>query len=215
MIYTDVTLVLTSCNRIEYLERTLETLEHLLPLIPNKILVDDSGNYECHQELQSLNILKDWTLILNEENIGQPASIDLAYKLVSTPYIFHLEEDWEFEDISFMDKALKILNNYKAVSQVTFRKDDPHPNEPTIYDSHYSHSFQFKEEGWRGQWFGFTHNPSLLRFSEYRKVKPYAGNQEHEIAYKYYELGFKTVTLRDKVVSHIGLTRYLNSTHKV
>ena len=93
--YNDVTMVLTSCNRLDLLERTISSIpKKTLDEIPKKILIDDSADVECFKSLENENkngYLKGWTLLLNENKLGQPGSIDRAYSHVETKYVFHCE----------------------------------------------------------------------------------------------------------------------------
>ena len=45
-------------------------------------------------------------IIYNDVNIGQCKSIDKAYELVDTEYIFHCEDDWEFTSPNFIINLL-------------------------------------------------------------------------------------------------------------
>jgi len=156
--YNNVTLVLTSCNRVDLLERTLRSLgKELLESIPHKIIVDDSGDPAVRNYFSQFSEREGWQILLNEENIGQPHSVDKAYSLVKTPYIFHCEDDWEFTNTSFLSECLDILEFDKQVLQVTFREGCPHAVEPQVYLTPSKVSYQIKERGWRGEWWGFTY----------------------------------------------------------
>ena len=47
--------------------------------------------------------LQEDILIFNENRQGQIKSVDYAYSMVETPYIFHLEDDWEFYESYFIE----------------------------------------------------------------------------------------------------------------
>jgi hypothetical protein len=210
--YNDVTMVLTSCNRLDLLERTIQSIpKETLDKIPNKILIDDSADIQCFSSLEIENksgYLIGWDLLLNEEKLGQAASIDRAYSKVKTEYVFHCEDDWNFSDGDFIDRSLPILEKYDNVVQVTFRSDSPHPVCDDVYEEGTISEFQVLIPGYNG-WPGFTYNPNLFRFSAYDLVKPIAGKSEKDVGIIYKEKELFTVSLTNKSVSHIGDGRHV------
>lgn len=215
MMYNDVTMVLTSCNRLDLLERTIQSIpKETLDKIPNKILIDDSADIQCFSSLEIENksgYLLGWDLLLNEEKLGQAASIDRAYSKVKTEYVFHCEDDWNFSGGDFIDRSLPILEKYDNVVQVTFRSDSPHPVCDDVYEEGTISEFQVLIPGYNG-WPGFTYNPNLFRFSAYDLVKPIAGKSEKDVGIIYKEKELFTVSLTNKSVSHIGDGRHVYDT---
>lgn len=217
--YDDVTMVLTSCNRLDLLEKTINSIpKSTLDKISTKILVDDSADQECFKKLKRENkegYLIGWTLLLNEEKMGQPGSIDRAYSEVKTKYVFHCEDDWHFEDGDFIDRSLPILEKYDNVLQVTFRSDSPHPVGTEIYEEGTDSEFGVLVPGYNG-WPGFTYNPNLFRFSAYQNIKPIVGKSEKEVGLIYQSKELFTVSLKHKTVRHIGDGRHVyDSINKV
>lgn len=213
--YDDVTLVLTSCNRLDLLQQTINSIpKEVLDKIPTKILVDDSADQECFFKLKEQNengYLVGWTLLLNEEKLGQAASIDRAYAEVKTKYVFHCEDDWYFSDGDFIDRSLPILEKYNNVLQVTFRLDSPHPVCDEIYEEGTDSEFEVLIPGYNG-WPGFTYNPNLFRFSAYEEIKPIVGKSEKDVGLIYKEKELFTVALKHRTVSHIGDGRHVYDT---
>lgn len=212
MMYNNVTMVLTSCNRLDLLERTIQSIpKETLDKISNKILIDDSTDVQCFSSLERENksgYLLGWDLLLNEEKLGQAASIDKAYSKVKTEYVFHCEDDWDFSDGDFIDRSLPILEKYDNVVQVTFRSDSPHPVCDDVYEEGTISEFQVLIPGYNG-WPGFTYNPNLFRFSAYNLVKPIAGKSEKDVGIIYKKKELFTVSLTNKSVSHIGDGRHV------
>jgi len=210
--YTDVTLVLTSCNRPDLLERTINSIpKETLDKIPEKILIDDSVNLDWYSKLNQENktgYLKGWTILCNDEKLGQPASIDKAYSHVKTKYVFHCEDDWHFDDGDFIDRSLPILDKYDNIIQVTFRKDSPHPIEDDIYEENTDSEFSLLIPGYNG-WPGFTYNPNLFKFSAYQEIKPVVGKSERDVGLIYNQKEYYTVALNHRTVSHIGDNRHV------
>ena len=87
-----ITVCLTSCNKFNHLQRTLDSFfsSNSYP-IHRFLIIDDSSNTEMHKQILSKYGDKV-ELITNEQNLGQPASIDKMYNLVDTEYIFHCED---------------------------------------------------------------------------------------------------------------------------
>ena len=112
-----VTVVLTSCNRVELLDKTIESFhKHNTYPIEEFIIIEDSTDIKAIKHIK--NNYSDYTLIFNEENLGTFKSIDKAYSQVNTPYIFHLEDDWKFVREGFIEDSMKILehNNPKVIN---------------------------------------------------------------------------------------------------
>lgn len=199
----DLTLVLTSCNRVDLLDKTLESIgSEVLDSLGHKIIIDDSGNDLVKDYFSKYD--SSWQIILNEENIGQPRSVDKAYSFVTTPYIFHCEDDWFFKRGPYLEKSRSVLEAKDHLMQVTFRSDDPHPDSEEVYETKEGVQYRMKYPGWRNEWFGFTYNPSLFRTDAYLKFGKYAGKREQDLALRYYNIGYRTASLSDKYVHHIG-----------
>lgn len=201
----NISLVLTSCGRLDLLEQTVKSIHpYILDNTKIKILIDDSGNKDIYSRIESNPLFSNWKKIYNEENIGQPKSVDKAYSFVDTDYIFHCEDDWIFDNrFDFINDSLAILKTHNNIMQVTFRKDCPHP----LINMN---GISIKTPGWRGEWFGFTYNPSIIKTDVIRKAQPYSGQNEQSLSKKFNSLGYVTASIYG-VVSHIGWGRSTNS----
>jgi len=121
----EVTLFITSCGRPELLKRTLESFVKFNTYpIKEAILCEDSG---------IPNIVDFVTTILpvpvlfcyNQKRIGQMKTIEKYTKLIQTPYVFHLEDDYEFFDSGFIELSFKIMDSDPKISQVLL-EDEQH-----------------------------------------------------------------------------------------
>ena len=111
----EVTVVLTSCGRLDLLSKTIKSFNKYNTYPISKfIIVDDSGDESIHEQadklLPALLEQYDHFVIFNNKRQGQIKSIDDAYSLVKTPYIFHLEDDWEFYKHSFIEHSFKLMD---------------------------------------------------------------------------------------------------------
>lgn len=210
-----ITVVITACGRTDLLKRTIDSFNQFNNFpIHEFIIIDDSGNKAVHRELQAT--YPDYTLILNPKNIGLVKSIDKAYERVSTPYIFHAEEDWEFVKSGFMEKSLEVLLVYPKIMQVWIRSNgdtNGHPIEDPIYYAGNTSFMLMATNVGNGGWHGFTWNPGLRRLSDYKEIGPFdaispkskAGEAEMMVGIMFYKAGFRAAILRDRYVYHIGI----------
>lgn len=172
-----ITGVLTSCNRHDLLVETLESFfrTNTLPL-ERFIVVEDGPDVPSNIRGPFADHGIEW--ISTGKRVGQIAAIDYAYSRVTTPYIFHLEDDWLFYRPGYMERSLVVLESDAEVLQVWLRPVgyvQDHPIEPK----------QFVERGveWRrlahhhelssGYWHGFSFNPGLRRLRDYIAIDGY------------------------------------------
>ena len=116
-----VAAVLTSCGRQDLLEKTLDSFFacNTYPLAQT-IIVED-GPQEANSHLQKKYVDRDITWLSTGKRIGQIAAIDYAYSFIEQPYIFHLEDDWQFYQAGFIEKSLTILEALPDCLQVWIR----------------------------------------------------------------------------------------------
>jgi glycosyltransferase involved in cell wall biosynthesis len=224
---TDVTVVLTACNRPDLLERTMESfVQHNTYPIKEFIIIDDGLVEGCNDFLKDKYDLP-FTFLYNKVKLAQIRSIDLAYSRVKTPYIFHMEEDWLFLLPGFIEKSMEIMETDSNIITVWLRSPQDntlkHPYSEETYSTVRGVEFKKCHVFYpNGIWNGFTLNPSLKRLKDYDRVKPYqqlpritpyqqSGNNplECDISIAYAQLGYYAVTLLDQYIEHIGWDRHL------
>lgn len=167
-----VAVVVTSCRRIDLLEKTLESfLAHNDYPIQELVVIEDSD----HEEVYGVSaLLKDvpHRIILNGQNIGQIASIDKAYATVTADYIFHMEDDWGFTEKGFIGRALEVLQQEPRMIIVSVRDDADMPSYvrslKTLTTAHAAYKRMFP--ALHHIWYTFTFNPSLKRTADYRAL---------------------------------------------
>ncbi len=207
-----ITVVFTSCGRFKFLNKTITSFMKYNTSPVEKIIVIDNSTtpdgYDIIQEIVKYDPI--FEIIINDENIGQVASIDKAYSLINTEYIFHCEDDWEFFDYNFIELSLDVLKNRPDISNVNIRtrfdneKGSMHPITGefiTINNTKY-HEYM---ENYCGVWHGFSWNPGLRRLIDYNSIKPYKqyGN-EQGVNKIMNQLGFKAACLTNSYCKHIG-----------
>lgn len=233
-----ITFVLTSCGRVDLLEKTLDSfLKWNNYPIEDYIITEDSTDSMVFEDCKKLNREKydnKLKFIFNHEKLGQTKSIDKAYSMVKTPYIFHCEEDWNFYRAGFIKQSIDLLNIYPNILQAWIRpKSDGHINRiaPLVFKVN---GIPFRKvlpvtfstgrilkDGNREivkNYNGFSFNPGVKRLRDYKLLNGgYSSyNQEHLIDYFYRDAGYIVVSLgknnTDGWVNHIGNNRRVENT---
>jgi len=202
---SNVTVVITSYKRLDLLKITTDSFNTMNTYtVKEIIIIDDSGDPELHKQL--IKDYPDYTLILNETNIGLVESIDKAYSQVTTPYVFHTEDDFEYIKPGFIEKSMKIMDSNSWIMQVWLsnRHGEPLENEITTIDD-----VQYKmvsTGGMCGVWHGFTFIAGLRSMQGYEMTKPWTqwspstdglSLRECKIGWAYYKLGYRAACLLD------------------
>lgn len=221
-----VTVVCTSFNRPDLLEVALRTFHEFntYAAVSRFIVIDDSGIKGCNDHLKPA--FPNVDLIYNDSRLGQVISIDRAYAMVTTPYIFHMEEDWEFYRSGFIEASLPILEVMPEICCVWIRSEKDtnghrlraqfnRLQQPPYY-------YAIIDTDHAGIWHGFTFNPSLRRLSDYKEMGNYGSmarffpnrpwESEAKIGLEYKKAGFRAAIVRGSgYVRHIGENRGIRS----
>jgi hypothetical protein len=191
-----VTVVLTSCGRLDLLEATLTSFFKFNTYPIEKVLiVEDSGKDLDFSRIKEL-VTCPLEIIINKTNIGQIQSIDLAYSKVTTDFIFHCEDDWEFFRPGFIEKSFEILENNPKIITVWLRsihekKVNPRIDTTTKHHLPTSNDFYYLVALHPGKIWqaGFTFNPGLRRTADAMIFHPYADQHVHFIKNGLSEIG--------------------------
>jgi hypothetical protein len=222
-----ITICITSCGRWDLLERTLKSLVQFWdgPSRPKLIIYEDTNN---DIELSKFPgyFFPDFFggVELSGGKIGQIGAISYLYSRVTTPYIFHCEDDWEFTRTGFIQKSLAILEEKPMTCQVWIREPNDRNGHPAIGQVITLESgvkYQLMKTGFRGVWHGFSFNPGLRRLSDYQKLFPkgmYADihwspsnplQAEQLVGKQYFRHGYRAATLLEGYCKHIGNNRHV------
>lgn len=193
---SDVSIALTSCDRIDLLRITLWTFfrKNTYP-IEEVIIRDDSGLKEIHDQTElTMKLLCPFKYkLLPRGQVGQLESIKLLMAEVKTPFVFHMEDDWEFTRGGFIEECLGEAKD--DISQVRVRDRGDGSATVTVPHSELSdlctnHLFSF--------------NPHL------RKTYMPEGNNETEMGEWVKSQGLKTLWLKNGACIHIGDNKTTN-----
>ena len=207
---SDLTVVLTSCRRHDLLVKTLDSFfaSNDYPL-HEFIVIEDSDQVEVEQ-ISARYPGQPLRFIVNGNNIGQHRSIDKAYACVTTPYILHLEDDWEFPKPGVVRQALEVLKANDDLLLVSLRSDKDMPaniRRLPIFGQPAAH----RKVGPLAHhvWFSFTFNPTVKRLSDYKLLPGgYAAfNSESALSLYYKNQGRIMGWLVDAGVDHLGWER--------
>lgn len=216
-----ITFVCTSCGRWDLLEKTLRSFLRFNTFPVDKYIIIDNPQssdpfvYRKDSEKEFIkNIFPEHEkskveVILNETNYGQVISIDLAYSMVDTKYIFHCEDDWEFYNSGFIESSLVLLHHDPKILNVNIRErnnGEKGSEHPILAGGNvYGIEYNTYMPNYCGVYHGFSWNPGLRRKSDYGLIAPFKkwGNEEG-MNYAYQQLGFYAVCTTKSYCRHIG-----------
>lgn len=218
---SSVTLVITSCGRFDLLRKTIHSFDKFNTYELKEVLItEDSGSNEVY------NIIpEDWKkhckIFVNNPKLGQLASIDLAYSHVSTPYIFHCEDDWMFHRYSFIEDSLTVLENEPQAISAGLRNFH-HDVEPTYKINTIADIKTVKNVTYYiinssdDNWQGFSLNPGLRRLNDYKLRAPYnrfttAAGGESCLSKEYAGMGKISILLENSAVIHTGWEHHIDN----
>jgi len=219
----DITVVVTSCNRHDLLARTLESFrDHETEGRVARILVAEDGDADPSELCARFGA----ECFRTGARVGQIRLIDQAYAKVTTPLIFHLEDDCEFYRSGFMERSRHFLELDPKILLVQLRAWNDTNGHPVSHAAP-DRSFGVMATGYCDCWHGFTFNPGLRRLSNYRllggsyekqkrtmyvvaKTPTAALPFEVEASAFYHRLGYQAVILdQGGYVRHIGEDRHV------
>ncbi|HWC63475.1 MAG TPA: SEC-C metal-binding domain-containing protein [Rhizomicrobium sp.] len=216
----DITVVVTSCNRHDLLERTLASfVQHETEHRVARILVAEDGDADPGPVCKKFGAEH----FIAGKRLGQVALIDAAYATVETPYIFHLEDDWEFFRPGFMEKSRALLERDPKLITVQLRHWNA--DEKLTYIAP-DGSWALVDPAPDTAWHGFSFNPSLRRLSDYKLLGSFSKQRltvplipmvasaalpyEAEASEFYFRRGFYAAILdRPGYYRHIGEERHV------
>ncbi len=170
------------------------------------IIIDDANTQKI-QEWVAANY-PNTDVLLNQPQLGQMKSIDKMYAYVSTPFIFHGEDDWLFEAGSTVDACKKVMASEPKVSVVCVRKLSD------LQQRFQRNCIRKEVDGVRyalmptdihPEWLSFSFNPGLVRKSLWEQYGPYEQyGTEERISMVMKQDGWMVAFLDPGACHHIG-----------
>lgn len=212
LVVAPYSVVITSCGRFDLLRMTLASLLSNLDVEPEKIIViEDSGDTQIRDVVAEFP--GNFDILINKVKLGQIASIDRAYQSVTSPFIFHCEDDWEFLRSGFIEESAVLLEQFADVSMVGLRnRDELNPLMRGVPTEIFGGvRFYFYDPTRHPEYFSYSFNPGLRRTSDYRRLGPFGPiGHEPDISYAFKRAGFRMAALEIPAVRHIGWERHID-----
>jgi GR25 family glycosyltransferase involved in LPS biosynthesis len=239
-----LTVTMTTCKRYDLFRRTmisvLRNVKDLKDYIYEWIVIDDNSSEEMRQQMT-----KEFPFITyvykDINNKGHPRSMNMFLDIVKTPYMFNIEDDWEFFfPDNFVSKMMTILNEDTQLGQVLMNIN--YAEDATTYrfvrgsTMKYTsnHLRYFVHNHYQGQeldeanrklkfnncyyWPHFSFRVGITRMSILKELGKYNEQAKHfemEYAYKYHAKGYKTGFLDSVYCLHIGRRTYERNSDKI
>ena len=115
---SDITLVITSCNRLNILKQSLNSFVKFNTYPISRIVIIEDSTLISLYILKTLVIEKKISsyylkIINNKINLGQTRSTDKSYFSLKTKYLFHSEDDWRYYRFLFIEKSKNLFEMYE------------------------------------------------------------------------------------------------------
>ncbi len=229
-----VTFSVTTCKRFDLFERTMNSFINCcedLHLIDEWICVDDNSSGEDRLKMVELYPFFTFHFKSSDEK-GHPKSMNIIQREVKTPYLLHIEDDWEFfVKRSYITDCLSVLETNERIGQCLFNKNYGETEDQTDIAGgefhrtlsglpYYIHEYcpdsetrsKFQEK-WGtnvlncAYWPHFSFRPSLVKtiiFQMLGKFDEQASHFEMDYARKYVSVKFISAFLETIHCLHIG-----------
>lgn len=226
-----ITFSITTCKRLHLFEKTMNSFLACcedIERITSWLCVDDNSSDADRKRMKELYPF--FTFIWKTpEQKGHAKSMNLILEHVSTPYLFHMEDDWQFfRPCSFLEKCMQVLDSHPKYGQCLLNRnygelveDDTRilggEFKTTKYGiryyihEHITDTTEFVNKYGNGSncayWAHYSLRAGLNRVSALKHVgvyNPDASHFEMDYAYRYMEKGYKTTFLESILCQHIG-----------
>ena len=237
-----VTFTITTCKRFDLFEKTMNSFLNCcedVHLISNWICVDDNSSTEDRKKMQEKYPFFNFYFKSPEEK-GHAQSMNILLRMIQTPYVFHMEDDWQFYSIKpYIKQCIEVLNHNSELGQCLVNKNYAETHEDIkliggIFNKtehglrYYVHDHDNDEDSFRTKygngfncayWPHYSLRPGITKTEVFRKIglyKPEVAHFEMEYARRYIQQGYKTAFLDTINAKHIGrLTKDRNDKSKI
>ena len=199
-----VTVCITSCGRLDLLAHTLASFR-AFNTGGRYLINDDSGNDEVVARLRA-----DYpfaTVLAASHRLGLMGSIDRLYGQVETPYIFHLEDDWDIFGPVDWESAIAVLAAQPKTSQVCVRSSE----EMKPRYKRMARTFEVAGRTYREvpltahpEFHGWSSNPGLIRKALYDEFAPFAGTRHDQMSARIKRAGYLMAYQLPGIARHAG-----------
>jgi GT2 family glycosyltransferase len=232
-----VTFSITTCKRYDLFEKTMNSFLNNcrdLHLIKRWICVDDNSSEEDRHKMREKYPFFEFVWKTPEQK-GHARSMNIIMNMVNTPYLFHMEDDWQYiHPNNYITQCIEVLQENPAYGQCLINKNYAETIEDfqiiggelkkTINNTRYFEHVhetdmnKFIEKYGPGlncaYWTHYSLRPGLNRVNILKHVGEYVYGIPHfemDFSKRYFAKGFKTVFLDRIHCIHIGrLTKQIN-----
>jgi len=191
---------------------------YLIGYFNKLIMMDDSGRADVGAYLNET--YPEFTIVHNSENMGRVVTMAAAWDIVNkmnAKYVFHLQNDFTFNEKVYLDEMETVLNLYPYLAQIALLRQPWNQKETdagSIYLKDGLHQYtlnQWRDYNWLEQTIRFTDNPALIRASVLKLPYPQDEESEAEFSTTVRDAGYKCaywgVAYDRPRVTHIGYKR--------
>jgi GR25 family glycosyltransferase involved in LPS biosynthesis len=224
-----VTITMTTCKRLDLFTKTVNSFLNCvldIHLISEWFVIDDNSSENDRNIMKNLYPFITF-IFKNENEKGHAKSMNIIRNIVKTKYLFHLEDDWEFfypdNYLTYTKNVLNEENNiFQCLINLGYSEREQnvmvtHGNSFFYNDIlYYYHDYTPDQEKQAKiaskmptccYWPNYSLRPSMLLTSVFEKVGEYSVEASHfemEYAFRFTNLGMKSVFLDSIYTYHIG-----------
>jgi GR25 family glycosyltransferase involved in LPS biosynthesis len=240
-----ITFTITTCKRYDLFEKTMNSFLNCckdIHLIDKWFLVDDNSSSEDRERMKkNYPFFEFYFKDISEK--GHPRSMNIIRDKVKSPFIFHMEDDWQYifrKD--YITNCLEILSYDESYGQCLINKNYAEtetdvniiggiPKKTMKGLRYYLHEHCRDEQEYRifyskygnypnsAYWRHFSFRPSLLKKNILDKLGSFDEKVSHfesEYSGRYYTNGYVSVFLEGVNSLHTGrLTSEINDSTKI
>lgn len=202
----EITLTLTIGRRPDLLAQTLDSLLSKVNF-SQIVAINDFSDDATNQVFRK--ICSNGQLISLGSPLGHHAAIDRLYRDLRTPYVFHCEDDWQFETKPDLQSAITLLSTDQKISSVCFRQIEDFGLQPDVLENLptvRSGTIEYKRlDRLHEQWHGYTFNPHLITLNALTNIGAFSKfKKERHISRFLRQQGLHVAYLHPGSCRHIG-----------
>jgi len=202
----NVTVCITSCGRLDLLAETLATFQRF-NFGGTYLLSEDSADPAIIAKVHE--IYADMEVLSGPQQLGLMGAIDRLYSRVTTPYIFHLEDDWAFNGPVDWATAIAALDHPHVanVSVRTLAEIKPKFRQRSTTLSIQGTDLRLMKANAHPEFFGWSPNPGLIKTELYHRYAPFSAYMPDTLSGIIKRDGQRMAYLLSGVAHHIGQNR--------
>jgi len=206
---SDTTCFILSCDRLDVLDKTIQSFLNTRDYETKMVLLDDSGKQELFPQLvEKYGSFCD--IIMFPRNRSQWFAMDFMVSYCDSDYIFYLEDDWELLKPGYLNTSKQILQKYREVGVIdiswrTFEFQGIDSYEKKLIDDTFFWKKPWKITDNHLAWHAWCGSPNLRRRDDLIMLgRVEKWHNEWNIDRKFTALGFKGVYLNGEYACHLG-----------